>query len=264
MILSDFSLDRYRKHARAGAVLLAAILIAAWRSEVNLGDLAKASSRTAGLVALFFPPDWESFPRMIGPAFITVLVAAVATPIGTLCALAVGVASARNMSPPWLRLITRSLIALERGIPEIMLVLILVAAFGIGPFTGIVGLTIGSIGMLGKLVGDAIEEIDTATVESVACVGATRGQLIRYAVLPQVMPSLLTNSMFRFEVNIRASVLLGAIGSGGIGYELMMSMNQLEYHKTTVAVIVSLLLVFLAERLSDVIRSRMLEGARLS
>jgi len=143
-------------------------------------------------------------------------------------------------------------------------VLILVAAFGIGPFTGVVALTIASIGMLGKLVGDAIEEIDTATVESVACVGATRGQLIRYAVLPQVMPSLLTNSMFRFEVNIRASVLLGAIGSGGIGYELMQSMNQLEYHKTTVAVVVSLLLVFLAERLSDAIRSRVLEGARLS
>jgi len=79
-----------------------------------------------------------------------------------------------------------------------------------------------------------------------------------------VMPSLLTNSMFRFEVNIRASVLLGAIGSGGIGYELMQSMNQLEYHKTTVAVVVSLVLVFLAERLSDAIRSRVLEGARLS
>jgi len=264
MHLSDFSLDRYRKHARIAGLLLLAILVAAWRTEVNLGDLAKASSKAASLVGLFYPPDWESFPKMIGPAFVTVLIAAVATPIGTLCALAVGLASARNVSPPWLRLTMRSLIALERGVPEIVLVLVLVAAFGIGAFTGVVALTIASIGMLGKLVGDAIEEIDTATVESVACVGATRGQLIRYAVLPQVMPSLLTNSMFRFEVNIRASVLLGAIGSGGIGYELMQSMNQLEYHKTTVAVAVSLLLVFLAERLSDVIRSRVLEGARLS
>jgi len=261
---SDFSPRRYAKHVWGAVVLSAAVLVASWRSEVNFGDLAKASGKAATLVGLFFPPDWESFPKMIGPAFITVLIAAVATPIGTLCALAFGLASARNVSPPWLRLTTRSLMALERGIPEIILVLVLVAAFGIGPFTGVVALTIASIGMLGKLVGDAIEEIDTATVESVACVGATRGQLIRYAVLPQVMPSLLTNAMFRFEVNIRASVLLGAIGSGGIGYELMLSMNQLEYHKTTVAVVVSLLLVFLAERLSDAIRSHLLEGGGLS
>jgi phosphonate transport system permease protein len=264
MIWNDFSTQRYTKHVRGAMFVLAAVLVAAWRSEVNLGDLARAAGKASGLVGLFFPPDWESFPRMIEPAFVTVLIAAVATPIGTLCAVAFGLASARNVSPPWLRLTTRSLIALERGVPEIVMVLILVAAFGIGPFTGVVALTIGSIGMLGKLVGDAIEEIDAATVESVACVGATRGQLIRYAVLPQVMPALLTNSLFRFEVNIRASVLLGAIGSGGIGYELMQSMNQLEYHKTSVAVVVSLLLVCLAERLSDLIRSRVLEGARVS
>src|SRR5215813_15257698 len=138
MSLSDFSLDRYRKHASAAGWLLAVILVAAWRSEVNLGDLAKASSKAASLIGLFFPPDWESFPKMIEPALVTILIAVVATPIGTLCAVALGLASARNVSPPWLRLTTRSLIALERGIPEIVLVLILVAAFGIGPFTGVV------------------------------------------------------------------------------------------------------------------------------
>lgn len=263
MIWNDFSPQRYTRHVRSALLLAAVVIVAAWRTEINLHDLLGAFDKAADLIRLFFPPDWESFPRMIEPAFITVLIAAVATPIGTVCALLFGLASARNVSPPWLRRTARSLIALERGIPEIVLVLILVAAFGIGPFTGVVALTIASIGMLGKLVGDAIEEIDTATVDSVACVGATRGQLIRYAVLPQVMPSLLSNSMFRFEVNIRNSVLLGAIGSGGIGYEVMLSMNQLEYHKTTVAVVVSLLLVFVAERLSDVIRSRVIEGAPL-
>jgi phosphonate transport system permease protein len=264
MIRSDFSAQRYLRHARGVAMVGAAVLFAAWRCDVNLADLAKASGKVWNLGLLFFPPDWESFPRMIGPALITVFVAAVATPIGTACAVVVGLASARNIAPPWLRLTARSLMAFERGVPEIVLVLVLVAAFGVGPFTGVAGLTIASIGMLGKLVGDAIEEIDVATVESVACVGATRSQLIRYAVLPQVMPSLLANSMFRFEVNIRASVLLGAIGAGGIGYELMQSMNQLEYHKATVAVVVSLLLVFIAERLSDAIRSRLVAGARLT
>ena len=114
--------------------------------------------------------------------------------------------------------------------------------------------------MLGKLVGDAVEEIDLHTVESVASVGATRSQVIRYAVLPQVLPSLVANSMFRFEVNIRASVLLGAVGAGGIGYELTVAMTQLEYRKAIVAALVSFSLVFVAERCSDFIRRRVLAG----
>jgi phosphonate transport system permease protein len=125
-------------------------------------------------------------------------------------------------------------------------------------------LVIGSIGMLGKLVGDAIEEIDSRTVESVACVGASSAQVIRYAVLPQVLPSLVANSMFRFEVNIRASVLLGAVGAGGIGYELTTAMSQVEYSKATSAAIVSFALVLAAERVSDFLRSRLLSHGALA
>src|SRR5262249_58934995 len=92
-----------------------------------------------------------------------------------------GWARGGNLAPPWMRLTMRSLIALERGVPEIVTLLVLVAAFGMGPFAGVIALVIGSVGMLGKLVADAVEEIDARTVESVACVGATRAQLIRYA-----------------------------------------------------------------------------------
>src|SRR5262245_10533180 len=187
MELRDFSLARYATRARTAIAFAAAVLFAAWRCDVNGADLAKGLGKGWGLVALFLPPDWESFPRMIAPAAMTVLVAAVATPIGAACSIVFGLAGARNIAPPWLRLITRSLIALERGIPELVTLLILVAAFGMGPFAGVVALVIGSIGMLGKLVGDAIEELDAATVESVACVGATRAQVVRYAVLPQVL-----------------------------------------------------------------------------
>ena len=118
--------------------------------------------------------------------------------------------------------------------------------------------------MLGKLVADAIEEIDPGTVDSVACVGATHSQVIRYAVLPQIVPSLLANTMFRFEVNIRASVLLGSVGAGGIGYELTLAMGQLEYSKATIAAFISFVLVFLSERGSDLLRSRLLAGGSLA
>src|SRR5262249_28421118 len=118
----------------------------------------------------------------------------------------------------------------------------------------------GSVGMLGKLVGDAVEEIDARVMDSVAAVGATRLQVIRHVVIPEVLPSLVANSIFRFEVNIRASVLLGAVGAGGIGYELNAAINQLEYSRATVAALTSLTLVFLSERASDLLRSRILTG----
>jgi len=260
----DFSLGRYRRHLRRLMLLAALVALAAWRAEVNMHDLITGLGRGLSMVGLFLPPKWDAFPEMIEPALVTVLIAATATPIGALCSILFGLAAARNIAPAWLRAATRTAIALERGIPEIVILLILVAAFGIGPFSGVVALVIGSIGMLGKLVGDAIEEIDPRTVESVACTGASSAQIIRYAVLPQVLPSLLANSMFRFEVNIRASVLLGAVGAGGIGYELSTAMSQVEYNKAATAALVSFALVLAAERASDHLRSKVLSRGQLA
>jgi phosphonate transport system permease protein len=260
----DFSLTRYRRHVGRAALLVSLVAFTAWQAEVNAHDLLVGFGKGLSMLSLFFPPAWDAFPGMIQPALVTVLIAATATPIGALCSIAFGLAAARNVAPGWLRTPTRAAIALERGIPEIVMLLILVAAFGIGPFSGVVALVIGSIGMLGKLVGDAVEEIDPRTVESVACVGASRAQMIRYAVLPQVLPSLLANSMFRFEVNIRASVLLGAVGAGGIGYELSTAMSQVEYSKATTAALVSFALVLAAERASDFLRTKVLTRGQLA
>jgi phosphonate transport system permease protein len=208
----------------------------------------------AKVVGFFFPPDWSTLGEMIGPAGTTVLLAAVATPLGVLLSLVFGLAGAKNIAPAWLRTPARVVIGVERALPEIILLLLLVAALGIGPFPGVIALAIGSIGMLGKLLADAIEEIDARVLESVESVGATRWQVIRHAVLPEVMPALLSNSIFRFEVNIRASVLLGAVGAGGIGYELNKAMGMLEYERVSVAILVTLALVFGAERVSDQLR----------
>ena len=259
----NFSLRRYFRHAGAAAVLLALIIIAAWQCEVSLSDLLKGITKGISVVGLFFPPDWSAFREMIQPALVTILICVVATPIGGAVSIGFGLAGARNIAPPWLRLSSRSLIAVERGIPEIVTGLLVVAALGLGPMAGVVALAVGSVGMLGKLVADSIEELDPRMLDSVAGVGATRGQVIRHAVLPEILPSLVANSIFRFEVNIRAAVLLGALGAGGIGFELDSAMNQLEYRRATVAALVSLLLVFLSERGSDYLRSKVLSGGQL-
>lgn len=264
MTWSDVRLERYRRVVKPGAVLFLLTALALWRVDANVADLASGITKGVSIFRLFLPPAWSAFPSMIQPALVTVLLALTATPIGAACALAFGLAAARNVAPPWLRASARTAMAFERGLPEIVILLILVAAFGLGPFAGIIALVIGSVGMLGKLVGDAIEEIDPGTVDSVACVGATHAQMIRFVVLPEILPALLANMMFRFEVNIRASVLLGAVGAGGIGYELTLAMNQLEYGKATVAAFISFVLVFVSERASNLIRSRVLAGDRLA
>jgi len=261
---SDYSPRRYSRHALSVAILLAVIVAASWLCEVNLSDLIKGFSKGLSMLGFFFPPDWSAFSEMLQPALVTIVICLVATPIGATVSILFGLAGARNIAPPWLRLSSRSLIAVERGLPEIVILLLLVAAFGLGPFAGMMALAIGSIGMLGKLVADAIEEIDARVLDSVAAVGATRWQVIRHAVLPEILPSLVANSIFRFEVNIRASVLLGAIGAGGIGYELNAAINQLEYSRATVAALISLLLVFLSERGADYLRAKILTSRSLA
>lgn len=254
---------RLRRPFAIATVLSVLVWWAAHLCQVNLAELGPAWSKGVQVIGFFFPPEWSALPELFEPALVTVLLAAVATPLGVALSLGFGLAAAKNLAPGWLRGPARAVIGIERALPELITLLLLVAALGVGPFPGVMALAIGSIGMLGKLLADAIEEIDPRVLESIESVGATRWQVIRHAVLPEVMPALLANSIFRFEVNIRASVLLGAAGAGGIGYELNKAMSMLEYERSLMAILVTLALVFGAERLSDFLRRRVLDEGKL-
>lgn len=210
------------------------------------------------VIKFMFPPDWAAFSEMLIPAVETIIIAILGTIFGSVFSIIFGLAAASNISPQWLRATSRFLIALERSLPEIVIILILVAGLGLGPFPGIMALAIGCIGMLGKLFADAIEEIDHKLIESIQSTGANKLQVIRFGVIPQILPSILANTIFRFEINIRTSVILGAVGAGGIGYELYHSFGLLDYQRTTTAIIIILILVFGTERLSDFLQQRIL------
>ena len=255
-----------RRMRRPALFALALGLVVYWTAvqcNVSPSELVDGAFRGLEVLVFFVPPDWHALPELAGPALVTVLLAAVATPLGVALSAVFGLAAARNVAPGWLRTPARMLIGLERALPEIIILLLLVAALGVGPFPGVIALALGSIGMLGKLLADSVEEIDARVLESVETVGATRWQVIRHAVIPEVLPSFLANAIFRFEVNIRASVLLGAVGAGGIGFELSKAMSLLEYERAMSAVLLTLALVFGAERVSDFLRRRVLEGGRL-
>ena len=244
-------------------VFLGLVMISAKICRVDLTVFTTGFAAVGGFLSNFYPPAVEEFPRMLYPLLETIMIALLATFLGALFSFLFAVAASANLSPPWLRHLSRFIIATERALPEIIVLLLLIAALGLGPFPGVIALSIGCLGMLGRLFADAIEEVDQRTIESIQSVGANRWQLIKFVIIPEAIPSIIANTLFRFEINIRASVLLGAVGAGGIGYEISSSFMLLEYEKASMAIILVLILIFLSERVSDYLRKKIMEGGLL-
>jgi phosphonate transport system permease protein len=125
-------------------------------------------------------------------------------------------------------------------------------------------LAIGSVGMFGKLFADAIEQVDPGPAEAVSSVGARPTQVIRYAILPQVLPSVVANGFYAFDVNMRAAIALGVYGGGGIGFELQLAMKVLRYPDVLALILMIIVLIAGMERVSDFIRRRLLRAGTLS
>src|SRR5499427_5513790 len=224
---------RLRWHAVIFAISLATLAALFVYLDVDPLTLFRDFHYVTGLLNEMFPPNlrllWTK-PSIWTSLVQTVSMAALGTLAGACIALILSVLAANNTSPsPKLRLAVRTLLAIERCTPKIVVLLVLLIAVGIGPFAATLSLSIGSIGMFGKLFADAIEQVDTGPVESTAVSGASRLQIIRYAVLPQVAPSIVANVFYAFDVNLRAAVALGVFGGGGIGFELYLARSVLRY-----------------------------------
>ena len=253
-----YTLKKYQPLVVPLCVMGGLIYLSALGCEVTFDRFWKGVFVGSGLIVSFFPPAWDAFGEMLYPALETLLLAVIATPLAVVVSFGVALMAANNVSSNWVRTGARFLMSAERATPDIIVAFFFVAAFGIGPMAGIIALALGSIGMLGKLFADAMEEIDARLLEAIECVGASKWQILRYGILPSVLPSLVANSLFRFEINIRSAALLGMVGAGGIGYELSQAMALLEYQRASVAIVVTVVLVFLAERVSGFLRQRIL------
>ena len=220
-----------QRHKQVGIALVLVLLIAitAWRCEVNLQTFITGFHKGLPIIGMFFPPEWVGLADMLAPMGVTIVLAILATMLSMVLSLPCALAASSNLAPAPLRFVFRGFIALERGLPEFVQLLLLVAVFGLGVIPGLIALSLSSIGMLAKLLADVIEEIEPHTLEAVAGVGASNSQVIRYAVIPQILPALFANGLFRFEFNVRAGVILGAVGGGGIGYEMSTAMRSMDY-----------------------------------
>jgi phosphonate transport system permease protein len=206
----------------------------------------------------FFPPKMSLFwtkPALWMSLLDTLSMAFLATVCGGAIALALAFFAATNTTPhPLIRFWVRTLLVMQRSVPQLVIILVLLIAVGIGPFAGVLTLTIGSVGMFGKFFADAIEQADKGIAESVQSVGSARSQIIRYAVLPQVIPSFVANLLYAFDYNLRAAIPLGVFGGGGIGFELAFAHGLLHYRDVMAYTIMIVVMITGMERISDRVR----------
>jgi len=226
-------------------------------SGANFAELITGASGIADIVVRSMPPAFGKLPDLLWPTIETIDVAIFGTVVGVVLSVPVAVLAARNVTPALpLYYIARGIVSLLRSVPELVWALIFVAAVGLGPFAGALALVFHSVGMLGRLFAEVIEDMDMGPVEALSLTGATRTQVFTHAVIPGVLPTLLGISLYRFDENLRSSVLLGFVGAGGIGFELLSSMNLFEYREVSMIVLIVLVLVIGAERASALLRRR--------
>jgi phosphonate transport system permease protein len=200
------------------------------------------------LVGDGLPPDPAALPGAGLAVLQTVDIALVATVAATLVAIPFGAAAARPLTVSrYLAAPVRAVAAFLRAIPDLVWALVFVAAVGLGPFAGVLALTVHSVGMLVRLFAEAIEEMDTGPADALFTAGATRAQVFSHAVLPELAPTLGSLVLYRLEQNVRASLVLGFVGAGGIGFQLLSAMEEFQYRQASMLLIVLFALVTVFE-----------------
>ena len=226
--------------------------------EARPQDLVTGFHGMVDIVRRASPPDFSQFPQMVWPALETIDIALFGTMAGIVLALPLAVLAAHNVTPSRaLFYLSRGLIGFARAVPDLVWALFFVTAVGLGPFPGGLALAVHSIGMLGRLFAETIENMDMAPIDALSLTGANRLQVFTQGVVPQVLPALAGIGLYRLDENIRSSLVLGFVGAGGIGFELLTAMNLFQYQTVSLLLIMVFVIVFTAERLSAICRERL-------
>jgi phosphonate transport system permease protein len=260
--------DAYRKavarkrlrFTMAAAVFLAALIIAAVGAEVNLRTLFTHFGNFVSYFDRIFTLEsgarvwtdigewfwgWRKWLSMLGE---TVLISYVGTLFGAVLAFALNFFAAENTSPaPWLRFAVRRFLEFCRTVPGIVFALIFVIAFGLGPMAGVLAIAIHSTGALGKLFSEIVENADMKPVEGLRSTGADWMSCMRFAVLPQVSAGYASYALLRFEINVREASVMGFVGAGGIGQELVVAVRKFYYSDVSAILLLIIFTVFVID-----------------
>ncbi len=236
-----------------------------WCFQVMTSDtiwafVADAPRQAVDITSRMVPPDWTFTQELLWPLWETINMATLGTLLGVAIATPVAFLAARNTTPSvqLIRPLALLIIVSSRSINSLIWALLLVAILGPGPLAGVFAIALRSVGFIGKLLYEAIEEIDPRPVEAIEAAGATGLQVMTWGIVPQVAPTLAGVTVFRWDINIRESTVLGLVGAGGIGVKLESALSVLAWPKVTMLVLVILLTVVVSEWVTAQVRQRLI------
>jgi phosphonate transport system permease protein len=240
-----------------GWALLIAVLAWAWRgAEIRPLDLWRDAGNIGTYASDFFPPDFRDWRIYVREMLVTVHIAIWGTLLAVIAAVPMGLLCASNIAPAWIHQPVRRLMDACRAINEMVFAMLFIVAVGLGPFAGVLALTVHTTGTLAKLFSEAVEAIDPRPVEGIRATGAHKLVELLYGVLPQVMPLWLSFTLYRFESNVRSASVVGMVGAGGIGVVLFEVIRGFQYAQTCAVLIILVLTVSVIDLASSWLRKR--------
>ena len=246
---------------RFATTLLGVVLIYATCfhfAEIDLRRLWTGLPRLVTWSARAWPPDFTDFNDLLERAAETLAMATLGTTLGGLIAVPICLLAARNTTPHALvSLPARGFLNILRGIDSFVFAILFVAAVGLGPFAGVLGVGLHTAGSIAKLWSEAIETAEPGPIEAATLTGAGRLKVVVYALLPDVLPSLTSVLLYMWEFNVRASTVLGIVGAGGIGQELKNSIDLLAFPRVFAVLLVILAMVTAIDQASAWLRARL-------
>lgn len=246
-----------RYAVRLGLAALTALFVLSLR-DVGLLDFTRLRRGLRNLGIFFqdmFPPDSDVVSELVRALLETLQIAFVGTVLGFALALPLALLATASLAPPFLTAPVKLVLAVIRTIPSILWAIIFVVAVGLGPAAGTLGIALYTVGFLGKNLYELFEGVDSEVLEAVRGVGGGRAQLARWALLPEAANGIISQLLFMFEYNVRASSILGFVGAGGIGFYLLGYVQLLEYRSLLTAILVTLCAVLVIDRASSALRA---------
>ncbi len=238
------------------SVALALLIVWSWNgSDIDLGRLAASGGRIADFLGRMVPPDLSVLPVVVEASAETLRIAVLGTLGCVILSVVLGLLAAATLTPRIVHLPVKWLLATIRAIPLILVAMLMVGAVGLGPLPGILAVAFHATGMLAKFYAEAIEGVDRAPMEALESAGATLLQRLRFGAWPQIAPDLVRDTLFRFEMNLRESLILGIVGAGGIGFYIQTYVRSFQYEKVATLTIVVVAFVIVIELANNAIRS---------
>lgn len=236
--------------------VIAVIIWSFYSIDFSLKALIEGLDGIVDIAVRMFPPKVSKWRGLVKPIVETINISVSGTFIAVLLAIPLGILAAKNISPNgFFYNLSRLLLNTIRTIPDMVFALIFVAAVGLGPLPGVLAIGVSSSGMLGKFLADSIEGTNQGKIDAIRATGANYMQVLVYGVIPQITAEFISLVLFRWEMNFRSSTVLGIVGAGGIGFDLITSIRLFQYKETTTILLGILLVVILVDFISNSIRN---------